>query len=379
MSSCFSRPRKRDAGALVADADADRAILVVDAHGDHRTLEARIGHAGHRQQQLARTGNAGSSIDVENAPPQRRAASLETVTSPLPMSPAPTFQRRFTMTIQVGDRIPDVPLTHRHARRAEPTTSGEYFAGKRVALFAVPGAYTPTCSARHLPSYVEKAAELKAKGVDEIACTRVNDAFVMGAWNQATGSAGHHHARRRQWRVRRGASGLTMDASQVRHGQAQPALFDGRQRRRRRAAQCRGAGRISGIQRRDICSTALSHSHGQFSVTLRRSTRNGAAPSALITRAGRVPTRSDMMPNNKRASDGKFASKGMTGRIRDNPWTSCRHRGRRRRHRRVPVVQAQPDQRQCRHRHGPAERDQGRAHGRRHATDVRRRKSPKRR
>ena len=92
------------------------------------------------------------------------------------------------MTIQVGDRLPDVPLAIATAEGPRPTTSGEYFAGKRVALFAVPGAFTPTCSARHLPSYVEKASELTGKGVDEIACISVNDPFVMGAWNKADGS-----------------------------------------------------------------------------------------------------------------------------------------------------------------------------------------------
>ena len=92
------------------------------------------------------------------------------------------------MTIQVGDRLPDVPLTIAEADGPKPTTSGEYFAGKRVALFAVPGAFTPTCSARHLPSYVEKAGELKGKGVDEIACISVNDPFVMAAWGQRDGS-----------------------------------------------------------------------------------------------------------------------------------------------------------------------------------------------
>jgi peroxiredoxin len=92
------------------------------------------------------------------------------------------------MTIQVGDRIPDVPLTLATPEGPQPTSSGDYFRGKRVALFAVPGAYTPTCSAKHLPSFVQNADELKQKGIDEIACTSVNDAFVMGAWNQAQGS-----------------------------------------------------------------------------------------------------------------------------------------------------------------------------------------------
>ena len=92
------------------------------------------------------------------------------------------------MTIQIGDRLPDVPLAIATSDGPQPTTSGNFFKGKRVALFAVPGAFTPTCSARHLPSYVEKAGELKGKGVDEIACISVNDPFVMGAWNKADGS-----------------------------------------------------------------------------------------------------------------------------------------------------------------------------------------------
>jgi peroxiredoxin len=93
------------------------------------------------------------------------------------------------MTIQVGDRLPDVPLTIAGADGPKPTTAGEFFAGKRIALFAVPGAFTPTCSARHLPSFVDKASELKSRGIDEIACTSVNDAFVMAAWGQRDGSA----------------------------------------------------------------------------------------------------------------------------------------------------------------------------------------------
>jgi peroxiredoxin len=92
------------------------------------------------------------------------------------------------MTIQVGQRLPDVPLTIATPDGPKPTTSGEFFAGKRVALFAVPGAFTPTCSARHLPSYVEKAQELKGKGIDEIACISVNDPFVMSAWGERDGS-----------------------------------------------------------------------------------------------------------------------------------------------------------------------------------------------
>lgn len=92
------------------------------------------------------------------------------------------------MTIKVSDRLPDVPLTIATAEGPKPTTSGQFFAGKRVALFAVPGAFTPTCSARHLPSYVEKAQELRGKGIDEIACVSVNDPFVMAAWGHRDAS-----------------------------------------------------------------------------------------------------------------------------------------------------------------------------------------------
>lgn len=93
------------------------------------------------------------------------------------------------MTLQVGDRIPEVTLTKVGDEGPEQVSSNDYFKGRKVALFSVPGAYTPTCSAKHLPGFVEKAADLKAKGVDEIACTAVNDAFVMGAWSKDAGSS----------------------------------------------------------------------------------------------------------------------------------------------------------------------------------------------
>ena len=92
------------------------------------------------------------------------------------------------MTISVGDKLPDVTMVKATENGPEQVQSGEYFKGKTVALFSVPGAFTPTCSARHLPGYVEKADELKAKGVDEIVATAVNDAFVMGAWKSSAGS-----------------------------------------------------------------------------------------------------------------------------------------------------------------------------------------------
>ena len=94
------------------------------------------------------------------------------------------------MTISVGEQLPQVKLTKMTADGPEPVDTGDYFKGRRVALFAVPGAYTPTCSAQHLPGFIQNADALKAKGVDEIACTAVNDPFVLEAWAKANDAQG---------------------------------------------------------------------------------------------------------------------------------------------------------------------------------------------
>ncbi|MEH3108298.1 MAG: peroxiredoxin [Sphingomonas fennica] len=86
------------------------------------------------------------------------------------------------MAISIGDRLPETNFVKVTPDGPEHVSSTDFFAGRRVALFSVPGAFTPTCSARHLPGFVEKADELKAKGIDEIAATAVNDAFVLKAW-----------------------------------------------------------------------------------------------------------------------------------------------------------------------------------------------------
>ena len=89
------------------------------------------------------------------------------------------------MTITVGDKIPDATLIKATDAGPAPITTAELFGGRTVALVSVPGAFTPTCSAKHLPGFVDHAAAIKAKGVDEIACMSVNDAFVMGAWGKS--------------------------------------------------------------------------------------------------------------------------------------------------------------------------------------------------
>jgi peroxiredoxin (alkyl hydroperoxide reductase subunit C) len=86
--------------------------------------------------------------------------------------------------IKVGDQIPSMTLTKATAEGPKPVTTDEIFKGRKVVLFAVPGAFTPTCSAKHLPGFVQNIDALKAKGVDEIVCMAVNDAFVMGAWGK---------------------------------------------------------------------------------------------------------------------------------------------------------------------------------------------------
>jgi peroxiredoxin len=91
------------------------------------------------------------------------------------------------MTLQVGEKIPDVPLTTMSAHGPAPVSSVEVLGSGRVVLFAVPGAFTPGCTDHHLPSYVLRADEILAKGVDRIACLAVNDSFVMNAWGQANG------------------------------------------------------------------------------------------------------------------------------------------------------------------------------------------------
>lgn len=89
------------------------------------------------------------------------------------------------MTIQVGDNLPEATFMTMTEDGPRPVSSDTVFKGKRVALFAVPGAFTPTCSARHLPGFRDQADALKAKGVDSIACVSVNDVFVMGAWGKS--------------------------------------------------------------------------------------------------------------------------------------------------------------------------------------------------
>jgi len=92
------------------------------------------------------------------------------------------------MSIKVGDKLPEATFMEMTNDGPQPRTTADVFGGKTIALFAVPGAYTPTCSARHLPGFIDKAGDMKSKGVDEIVCTSVNDVFVMSAWGKSAGA-----------------------------------------------------------------------------------------------------------------------------------------------------------------------------------------------
>jgi glutaredoxin/glutathione-dependent peroxiredoxin len=94
------------------------------------------------------------------------------------------------MSIAVGDALPDATFTVMTAEGPKPTSMMDVFKGKKVALFAVPGAYTPTCHKSHMPGFVDRVAELQAKGIDTVACTAVNDIFVLSNWAKDTGAAG---------------------------------------------------------------------------------------------------------------------------------------------------------------------------------------------
>ena len=94
------------------------------------------------------------------------------------------------MTISAGDRIPSATLARMTADGPQPVSTGDFFAGRKVVLFAVPGAFTPTCSAKHLPGFTANAGALRGKGVDVVACLATNDVFVMDAWGKEQNAEG---------------------------------------------------------------------------------------------------------------------------------------------------------------------------------------------
>src|ERR1700733_8557533 len=125
----------------------------------------------------------------KSSPPTRSPRPCARPPAPPKVAPVKT-PREGRQMIKVGDKIPSAKLRIMSAEGPKEITTDEIFKGKKVVLFAVPGAFTPTCSAKHLPGFVQNSAAIKAKGVDTIACVAVNDAFVMGAWGKAQSTEG---------------------------------------------------------------------------------------------------------------------------------------------------------------------------------------------
>ena len=144
------------------------------------------------------------------------------------------------MTIKAGDRLPDVKLTVMGKNGPEPVATKDYFAGRRVALFSVPGAYTPTCHKKHLPGFIAKADEIKSKGVDAVAVTAVNDIFALDAWVKESGGGDKIDALADGSATFAKALGVELDLTDAGTWRARQALFGADRRRRRQMDQCRG-------------------------------------------------------------------------------------------------------------------------------------------
>ena len=164
------------------------------------------------------------------------------------------------MTIKVGDKIPSATLMEMQDGKPTPVTTDSLFAGKKVALFALPGAFTPTCSAKHVPGFVNNYDALKAKGVDAIACVSVNDAFVMGAWgkDQKAGDKVHMLADGNGDFTR--ALGLEIDASKFGMGKRSQRYSMIVDNGVVKSLNVEAAGRVRSVERRAYAGAALSRS-----------------------------------------------------------------------------------------------------------------------
>jgi len=150
------------------------------------------------------------------------------------------------MTIKVGDRLPNVTVRLVTPDGPKPVETKDYFAGKTIVMFGLPGAFTPTCHKNHLPGFIVSEAAFKAKGVDAIAMTSVNDHFVLSAWSDATGAKGHIDFLADGGGEFAKALGLEFDASAGGFGRALQALCDAGRGRRGETAQHRAEARRSG-------------------------------------------------------------------------------------------------------------------------------------
>ena len=157
------------------------------------------------------------------------------------------------MAIKVGDRVPDGTLTEFIEQETPGCTVGpnafqvaDLTKGKKIVVFGLPGAFTPTCSAKHVPSYVANIDKLKSKGVDEVWCVSVNDAFVMGAWAKDQKSTGKVRMMADGSAALHQGDGPRDGSHRPRHGRALAALLDAARQRRGEVAERRGARQVRG-------------------------------------------------------------------------------------------------------------------------------------
>jgi glutaredoxin/glutathione-dependent peroxiredoxin len=141
-----------------------------------------------RRTRPTRSAAAGRSAQVAQSAPNQHTVDTTVRAAPFVFSRLhdSSAKEQNTMSIKVGDKMPKGQLMRMGAKGPEPLSTDELFSGKKVVLFGVPGAFTPTCSAKHLPGFVQSAESFRKKGVDTIACMAVNDAFVMGAWGESS-------------------------------------------------------------------------------------------------------------------------------------------------------------------------------------------------
>ena len=169
------------------------------------------------------------------------------------------------MPIKVGDRLPDGTLTEFIEQETPGCTVGpnafqvaDLTKGKKIVVFGLPGAFTPTCSAKHVPSYVANFDKLKGKGVDEVWCVSVNDAFVMGAWAKDQKSGGKVRMMADGSAALTKALGPRDGPHRPRHGGALAALLDAGGQRGREVAERRGARQVRGERRRHDAEAGLA-------------------------------------------------------------------------------------------------------------------------
>ena len=217
------------------------------------------------------------------------------------------------MTIKVGDKVPSATLMEMKDGKPKPVTTDELFAGKKVALFALPGAFTPTCSAKHVPGFVQNSDALKAKGVDAIACVSVNDAFVMGAWGKDQGAGDKVHMLADGNGDFTRAVGLEMDGTKFGMGKRSQRYSMIVDNGVVKALNVEAAGRLRSLQRRAHAEAALRRVFRPGSSCSRTRARRSASANLRLFAILGLPRASDRRAHSPHARNGRAPSAMRSG------------------------------------------------------------------